>query len=180
MKEKKKRSYLCSPGVETSETFFPCDPSESGHKTRSESGLGNQSNSGSLKRTQSDIGKELGNGGSSEVDGLSVFTSAVNTKGINGGLFPELVTGEENEGGLLGQKPSMDCSDCRIVYNAPSKYSPSELQGTLQGVTQNGGTETGKKGTSTFLGNDLSETTNHTLQECLNQESLDEHEEQSF
>jgi len=40
----------------------------------------------------------------------------------------------------------------------------SELQGTLNGVTDNGGTETSKKGTSSLGSNDLSESTNHTLE----------------
>ena len=39
----------------------------------------------------------------------------------------------------------------------------SELKRTLDGVTDNGGTETGKKGTSSLLGDNLSESTDHTL-----------------
>lgn len=39
----------------------------------------------------------------------------------------------------------------------------SELEGTLQEVTGGGWTETREEGTSTLLGNDLSEATNHAL-----------------
>lgn len=42
-------------------------------------------------------------------------------------------------------------------------YLPTELEGTLDGVTDGGGAETGEKSTGTLLGNDLSERGNHTL-----------------
>jgi hypothetical protein len=40
---------------------------------------------------------------------------------------------------------------------------PSELEGTLDRVTDNGRTETGEESTSSLLGNGLSESTDHTL-----------------
>ena len=40
---------------------------------------------------------------------------------------------------------------------------PSEFEGTLDRVTNNGRTETGEESTSSLLGNGLSESTNHTL-----------------
>lgn len=46
------------------------------------------------------------------------------------------------------------------------RYLPTELEGTLDGVTDEGGAETSEKSTGTLLGNDLSERANHTLLFC--------------
>jgi hypothetical protein len=43
------------------------------------------------------------------------------------------------------------------------QHSPSEFEGTLDGVTDNGGTETGQERTGTLGSNDLTETTDHSL-----------------
>lgn len=40
---------------------------------------------------------------------------------------------------------------------------PSEFEGALDGVTDNGGTETGQESTGTLSSNDLSESTDHSL-----------------
>jgi hypothetical protein len=78
--------------VESTGTFLSEDPQETGRKTGSESGLRNQSDSGSLKGTKGNVGEELGDGRGSEVDGLSVVSGIVNTEVLDGLLLPELVT----------------------------------------------------------------------------------------
>jgi hypothetical protein len=119
------------PGVETGDTLLPGDPGETGEQTAGKAGLGDQSNPGSLEGAEGDIGKELGDGGSSEVDGGPVLTGRVDTDRVDGDLFPELVS--------------------------------SELEGSLDRVSGDGRSETGQEGTGTLLGDDLSESANHTL-----------------
>jgi hypothetical protein len=49
------------------------------------------------------------------------------------------------------------------VHLTKRKYLPSEFEGTLDRVTDNGRTETGQESTGSLLGDNLSESTDHTL-----------------
>lgn len=118
-------------GVESTETLLAGDAEESGGETVGESGLRNETDTGSLEGTKGDIGEELGNGGSTKVDSHAV---------VDGGLVVHL----RNE-------------------NLLEEFVTTELESTLKEVTEDSGAETGKEGTGTFLGNDLTETADHTL-----------------
>jgi hypothetical protein len=56
-------------GVEGTDTLVLEDLSETAHKTGSELGLGDETDTGSLERTQGDVGEELSKRGGREVDG---------------------------------------------------------------------------------------------------------------
>lgn len=71
------------PSVETSNTLLPQDASESTTETVGERWLGDETDTNSLERAEGDIGEKLGDGGSSEVDRLTVLTSSLcNINGI--------------------------------------------------------------------------------------------------
>jgi len=117
-------------GVESADTLLLEDLGETAHETGSEGRLGDQTNTGGLKRAETDVSNELSGGRGSEVDSGAVVGGRLKTKDVDGLSLDELVT--------------------------------TELQSTLDEVTGGGRTETGEKGTSTLVLDDLAETTDHT------------------
>lgn len=82
------------PSVESTNTFFPGKTGESAHQAGRKVGLGDHSDTGSLKGAKRDICEELCDTGSTEVDDGAVIPSGIKTDDINRGLFPEFVTTE--------------------------------------------------------------------------------------
>lgn len=80
--------------VEGTNTLLAEDTEETTDKTVSESGLRDETDTGSLEGAEDNVGEELGNTRRSEVDGLTVLGSLLDAKVVNGGLLPELVTTE--------------------------------------------------------------------------------------
>ena len=116
--------------VESTETFVL---EHLGHTTDQTIGIGrlrDETDTGSLKRAEGDIGEELSAGRRTKVDSGTVFSSGLITENVNGLLLEELVT--------------------------------TELESALEEVTGEGGTDTSEKGTSTFVLDDLAETTDQT------------------
>lgn len=117
--------------VERTKTLLAQDLGETRGETGSEGGLRDETDTGSLKRAESNVGEEFGSGGGSEVDGGSVLRGILDANLVDALLLEEFVT--------------------------------TELEGTLEEVTGGGGTETSEKSASTLVGDDLTETTDHTL-----------------
>lgn len=117
--------------VEAAETLLACDLEESGGETVGKSGLRHETDTRSLERAKCDVGEELGNGGSTEVDGHAV---------LDGGLVVHL-----RDEHLLEQLVA------------------TKLETALEEVSEHGGSETSEESTSTFLGDDLTEATDHAL-----------------
>lgn len=129
------RDLLEENGTETSvegtNTLLTEDTEETRGKTGSKGGLGDKTDTGGLERAEDNVGEELGNTRGSEVDGLTVLRGLLDTKVVDSGLLPELVT--------------------------------TELEGTLERVTDNGGAETSEESTSSLLGDNLTEGVDHAL-----------------
>jgi hypothetical protein len=79
-------------GVKGTNTLFTEDTSETASETVGERGLRDETDTGSLKGTESNVGKELGDTGCSEVDGLTVLAGGFNTEEVDSLLLPEFVT----------------------------------------------------------------------------------------
>lgn len=113
--------------VESSNTLFPCDPGETGQKSVGKARLGDESDSSGLERAESNVGKELGNGGSSEVDGSSVFTGRVDSDLVDGDLFPELVSEVGERRASNNQLPLsfiLDLSLTTLLTHPPNLSAP--------------------------------------------------------
>lgn len=67
--------------------------------------------------------------------------------------------GEVDRGSVLRGRLVAELVDALLL----EEFVTTELEGTLEEVPGSGGTETGEKSASTLVGNDLSETTDHTL-----------------
>jgi len=80
--------------VESTETLSPCDLGETTDQTVSKCWLGDESDTGSLERTEGNIGEELGGSSGSKVDGGSVVRSGLVAKVVDALLLEELVTSE--------------------------------------------------------------------------------------
>jgi len=80
--------------VEGGEALLLEDATEARDKARSEGGLGDQTDTGGLKRAKGEISEELGAGGGGEVDGGAVVGSGLVAEEANGLLLEELVTTE--------------------------------------------------------------------------------------
>jgi hypothetical protein len=80
--------------VEGAEALLLSDPGEATDKAVGESGLGNETNTGGLKRAEGEISEELGAGSGGEVDGGAVVGSGLVAEEANGLLLEELVTTE--------------------------------------------------------------------------------------
>jgi len=80
--------------VEGGEALLLEDATEARDKAGSEGGLGDQTDTGGLKRAQGEISEELGAGGGGEVDGGTVVGSGLVAEEANGLLLEELVTTE--------------------------------------------------------------------------------------
>lgn len=117
--------------VEGANTLLAQDLGETRGETGSEGGLRDETDTGSLKRAESNVGEEFGGSGGSEVDGGSVLRGVLDANLVDALLLEEFVA--------------------------------TELEGTLEEVTGGGGTETSEKSASTLVGDDLTETTDHTL-----------------
>lgn len=143
--------------VETGNTFFPCDSGEATGETVGERGLGDESDSGGFERAKGDVGEEFGDAGRSEVDCLTVLSGRVDADGVDGDLFPEFVTAR----GALARAIAL------WWHSGGDPDLPSELQGSLDGVSEDGGTETGQQRTGTFSRDNLSETTDHSLPDVV-------------
>lgn len=81
-------------GVEAGDSLLLEDSGESSSESVGERRLGHESDSDGLERAEGNVGEELGDGGGSEVDGLSVLSGSLDTVVVDGGLLPELVTSE--------------------------------------------------------------------------------------
>lgn len=80
--------------VESTDTLVLGHLGETRDQTASVGGLRYQTDTGSLKRAQGDVGKELGAGGGSEVDGSAVLDSVLVAEEGDGLLLEEFVTAE--------------------------------------------------------------------------------------
>jgi hypothetical protein len=80
--------------VEGGEALLLEDATEARDKAGSEGGLGDQADTGGLKRAEGEISEELGAGGGGEVDGGAVVGSGLVAEEANGLLLEELVTTE--------------------------------------------------------------------------------------
>ena len=80
--------------VESTETLVLQDLGETTGQTTSEGGLRHETNTGSLKRAESDIGKEFGGSGGGEVDGGSVVGGVLDANLVDALLLEEFVTTE--------------------------------------------------------------------------------------
>ncbi|KAH3670423.1 hypothetical protein OGAPHI_000938 [Ogataea philodendri] len=116
--------------VERAWALLSQNSGESTNQTVGKCWLGNQSDSGSLQWTQSNVSKELGNSSRTNVDGVLVLDGGLVSDSVNKSFLEQFVT--------------------------------TEFEGTLHGVTQNSWAQTGQQSTSTLVGNDLLQRTNHT------------------
>ena len=80
--------------VEGGEALLLEDATEARDKAGSEGGLGDQADTGGLKRAEGEISEELGAGGGGKVDGGAVVGSGLVAEEANGLLLEELVTTE--------------------------------------------------------------------------------------
>lgn len=80
--------------VESTETLVLHDLAEAAHQTTGESGLRDQTNTGSFQRAETNIGDELGAGGRSEVDSGTVVLGGIVAQGVDGLGLEELVATE--------------------------------------------------------------------------------------
>lgn len=121
-------------GVESANTFSLHNLAKTAKKTASECGFRHKTNTGSLKRTKSDVGEEFSGSGRSQVDRSTIVRGSLVTKVIDRLLLEEFIT--------------------------------SKLEGTLEEVAGGSRAKTSEQGASTFIGNDLAETTNETAVVC--------------
>ena len=106
---------------------------------------------------------------SEETTGETVGKGGLGDESDSGGLEGA----EGNVGEELGDTGSSEVDGLSVVSGSVNaedvdglllpELVTSELEGTLDGVTDNGGTETGEQSTSSLGGNDLSESTDHSL-----------------
>ena len=80
--------------VEGAEALLLSDLGEATNEAIGEGGLGNETDTGGLKRAKGEISEELGGGGGGEVDGGAVVGSGLVAEEANGLLLEELVTTE--------------------------------------------------------------------------------------
>lgn len=80
--------------VEGSEALLLEDTAEATDKAVGELGVGDQTDTGGLKRAESQVGEELGAGGGGEVDSGAVVGGRLVAEEANGLLLEELVTTE--------------------------------------------------------------------------------------
>lgn len=111
--------------VESTNTLLLGDLGETRDEARGEGGLGNETDTGGLKRAEGDVGEELGGTSRGEVDGGAVVGGRLVAEEANGLLLEELVT--------------------------------TELQGTLEEVTSEGGAGTSEESASALILDDLLE-----------------------
>lgn len=81
-------------GVEGAHTFLLQHLAEATDQTVGICGLGDETDTGSLKRAEGDIGEEFGGGGGGQVDAGSVVGGILDTESVDGLLLEELVTSE--------------------------------------------------------------------------------------
>ena len=117
-------------GVEGTDTLVLQHLGETTNETVGVGRLGDETDTGGLKRAEGNIGEELGKTRRGQVDGSTVLGGGLVAESGDGLLLEELVT--------------------------------AELQGTLQEVTSEGRADTGEKGASTLILDDLAETTDQT------------------
>ncbi len=113
--------------VESTKTLGPCDLAETRDETGSEGGFGDETDTGSLKRAEGNVGKEFGASGGSEVDGGSVVGGRLVAEGVDALLLEEFVTSE-----LEGTLQEITCkgwantgqkSACALICNDFSEAS---------------------------------------------------------
>lgn len=80
--------------VESTDTLVLQDLAETIEKTGGELGVRDETDTGSLKRAESDISKELSGGGGGEVDGSAVVGGSLETELVDPLLLEEFVTSE--------------------------------------------------------------------------------------
>jgi hypothetical protein len=80
--------------VESTDTLVLQDLAETIEKTGGELGVRDETNTGSLKRAESDISEELGGGRGGEVDGSAVVGGSLETELVDPLLLEEFVTSE--------------------------------------------------------------------------------------
>jgi len=76
--------------VESTNTLVLQDLGETTNETVGETRLGNETNTGSLKRTEGNVGDELGAGGRGKVDSGTVVDSGLVAEHVDGGLLGNL------------------------------------------------------------------------------------------
>lgn len=80
--------------VESADTLILQDLGETTEKTVGELGVRDETNTGSLKRAEGDISKELGGGRGGEVDSSAVVGGSLKTELVDPLLLEEFVTSE--------------------------------------------------------------------------------------
>lgn len=80
--------------VESANTLGAEDLAETTDQTVGELGVGNETDTGGLKRAESDVSDELGAGGGTEVDGSAVVGGSLVAESVDGLLLEELISSE--------------------------------------------------------------------------------------
>jgi hypothetical protein len=80
--------------VEGANTLGAEDLAETTDQTVGELGVGNETDTGGLKRAEGDVSDELGAGGGTEVDGSAVVGGSLVAESVDGLLLEELVSSE--------------------------------------------------------------------------------------
>jgi hypothetical protein len=80
--------------VESTETFLRSDLGGTRHEAGREGGFGDETDTGSLERAESDVGEELRAGGGGEVDGSAVVACSLVADQVDGLLLEQFVTTE--------------------------------------------------------------------------------------
>jgi len=117
--------------VEGANTLVLQDLAEAAEQAAGESRLRDETDTGSLKRAEGNIGEELGGSRRGEVDAGAVIGGGLVAEEVNVLLLEELVA--------------------------------AKLEGTLEEVADEGRANTGQKGTSTLVLNDLLEAAEHAI-----------------
>lgn len=128
--------------VESTNTLALQDLAETADKTAGESGIGDETDTGSLKRAESNIGEELGGGRRSEVDGGAVVGSGLVAELVDGLLLEELVTTElegtlEEVTGEGRADTSPDGAEALLANDLPEATDQAAV--VLDGVKLDGG-----------------------------------------
>ena len=108
-------------GVESADTLVLQHLAEAADEAAGIGGLGDETDTGSLKRAEGNVGEELGSGGGSEVDGSAVVGGGLKAEQVDALLLEELVT-TELEGTLEevtseGRADTGEESTCTLVLD---------------------------------------------------------------
>lgn len=149
--------------VEALDTLLTADTSKATEETVGVARLRHETDTGSLERAQGNVGKEFGDTRCSQVHGTTVGGGSFKADLLDDCLLPELVTVERK----MERSESLSGNDQHMVKDVPPssvmQYLPSELERALEEVAGSRGAETSEESAAALLGNDLAESSDHTL-----------------